>query len=83
MKRQYGKIMQRIAALMLGVFLMLGSVAQAAVNTAIGDIAGVPADLVNSDPFTLLPSTPTLVKSAFLTSSNTALTARAVDFTNG
>ncbi len=34
MKRQYGKIMQHIAALTLGVFLILSSVAQAADNTA-------------------------------------------------
>ena len=74
MKRQYGKIMQRLAALTLGVFLILSPMAQAAVNTAIGDIAGNPADLVNSDPFTLIPSTPTLVKAAFLTNGNTALT---------
>ena len=73
MKRQYEKIMQRIAALMLGAFLFASPMAQAAVNTAIGDIAGTPGDLVNSDPFELIASTPTLVKKAFLTSSNTAL----------
>ncbi len=73
MKRQYGKIMQRIAALTLGVFLILSSVAQAADNTAIGDVAGVGADLLDSNTFTLTPTTPTLVKAAFLTSDNTAL----------
>lgn len=73
MKRQYGKIMQRIAALMLGVFLMLGSVAQAAINTAIGDIAGDGLLLDDSNPFELLTSAPALVKAAFLTVGNTAL----------
>jgi len=75
MKRQYGKIMQRIAALMLGVFLMLGSVAQAAFNTALGDIDGVDADLDNSNAFELL-SSPSLelVKTAFLTSTGAELT---------
>lgn len=72
MKRQ-SKIMQRIAALMLGVFLTLGSVAQAADNTAVGDVAGVGADLADSNTFTLTASTPTLVKSAFLTVGNTPL----------
>jgi len=75
MKRQFGKITQRIAALMLGVLLTLGSVAQAADNTGIGDVAGVDADLVDSNTFTLLPSTPTLFKAAFLTVGNTALTS--------
>ena len=75
MKRQYGKIMQRIAALMLGVFLMLGSVAQAFTNTATGDIASVPGDLGDSNTFTLLAaSTPTLVKTAFLAGGGAALT---------
>ena len=73
MKRQYGKIMQRLAALTLGVFLILSSVAQAADNTGVGDVAGVGADLVDSNTFTLTASTPTLVKAAFLTSDNTAL----------
>ncbi len=53
MKRQYGKITQRIAALMLGVLLTLGSVAQAADNQGIGDVAGVGADLTDSNVFTL------------------------------
>ena len=75
MKRQYGKTLQRIAALMLGVFLILSPVAQAADNTGIGDVAGVGADLVDSNTFTLNASTPTLVKAAFLTIGNTALTS--------
>ncbi len=75
MKRQYGKIMQRLAALTLGVFLILSSVAQAAVNTAIGDVAGVGPDLADSNPFTLTRSTPTLVKRAFLAGGGAALTS--------
>ncbi len=73
MKRQFGKTLQRIAALTLGVLLILSPVAQAADNTGIGDVAGVGADLVDSNTFTLNASTPTLVKAAFLTSDNTAL----------
>ncbi len=75
MKRQFGKIVQHLAALMLGVLLTLGPVAQAADNTGTGDIAGVGADLVDSNIVTLTPSTPTLVKAVFLTSNNTALTS--------
>ncbi len=75
MKRQYGKIMQRLAALMLGVFLIASPMAQAAVNTAIGDVNDVGADLGDSNPFTLTASTPTLVKAAFLTIGNTPLTS--------
>ena len=75
MKRQFGKTLQRIAALTLGVFLILSPVAQAADNTGIGDVAGVGADLVDSNTFTLTASTPTLFKAAFLTSDNTALTS--------
>ena len=75
MKRQYGKIMQRIAALMLGAFLFASPMAQAATNTALGDIAGNGADLDDSNTFELLASTPTLVKAAFLTSDNTPLTS--------
>ena len=74
MKRQYGKIMQRIAALMLGAFLFASPMAQAATNTGLGDIAGVGADLGDSNAFELISSTPTLVKAAFLTADNTALT---------
>ncbi len=75
MKRQNGKIMQRVAALMLGVLLTLGTVAQAAFNAGTGDVAGVDADLTNSTPFELLSSpTLTLVKTAFLTSTGAELT---------
>ena len=75
MKRQYGKITQRIAALMLGVLLTLGSVAQAADNTGTGDVAGVPGDLTNSSIFQLFRSSPTLVKTAFLAGGGAALTS--------
>ena len=75
MKRQFGKIMQHLAALMLGVFLILSPVAQAAFNTGTGDVAGVDADLTNSTPFELLSSpTLALVKTAFLTSTGAELT---------
>ena len=67
--------MQRIAALMLGAFLFASPMAQAATNTALGDIAGNGADLDDSNTFELLASTPTLVKAAFLTSDNTPLTS--------
>ena len=75
MKRQFVKIMQHIAALTLGVLLTLGSVAQAADNTALGDVAGVGADLADSNTFTLVTFTAALQKRAFLTSDNTALTS--------
>jgi hypothetical protein len=77
MKRQYGKIMQRIAALMLGAFVFASPMAQAATNTALGDIAGVDADLDDSNIFELIASAPTLVKAAFLTSDGTPLTTGA------
>ena len=67
MKRQYGKITQPIAALMLGVLLTLGSVAQAEDNTGTGDVAGDSAALVDSNTFQLFSTaTLTLVKTAFL-----------------
>ncbi len=77
MKRQFGKTLQHIAALTLGVFLTLGHVAQAANNQGIGDVAGVGADLTDSNVF-ILSSTGSglvLVKTAFLTSSGTQLTS--------
>ena len=78
MKRQFGKTMQHIAALTLGVFLILSPGAQAALNTGTGDVAGDPAALVDSNAFELL-STPALglVKTAFLTSTGTQLTTGA------
>ncbi len=74
MKRQFVKTMQHIAALTFGVFLALGNVAQAADNTAVGDIAGNDPALVDSNTFTLVTYSPQLFKAAFLTSDNTALT---------
>ena len=75
MKRQFVKTMQRFAALTLGVLLTLGSVAQAADNTALGDVAGVPGDLTDSNTFSLVTFVAALQKRAFLTSDNTALTS--------
>ena len=75
MKRQYGKITQRIAALMLGAFLFASPMAQAATNTAIGDINGVDADLDDSNDFVLNSFLSRLEKRAFLTVGNTALTS--------
>jgi len=77
MKRQFGKTLQHIAALTLGVFLTLGHVAQAANNQGTGDVADVGADLTDSNVF-ILSSTGSglvLVKTAFLTSSGTQLTS--------
>ena len=77
MKRQFGKTLQHIAALTLGVFLTLGHVAQVANNQGTGDVAGVGADLTDSNVF-ILSSTGSglvLVKTAFLTSSGTQLTS--------
>ncbi len=75
MKRQYGKITQRIAALMLGVLLTLGSVAQAADNVGAGDVAGDTTALLDSSIFQLFTSSPTLVKTAFLAGGGAALTS--------
>ncbi len=68
MKRQFGKTLQHIAALTLGVFLVLSSVAEAATNTGTGDVAGDVAALGNSNAFDLSSASAlTLVKTAFLT----------------
>ena len=77
MKRQFGKTLQHIAALTLGVFLTLGHVAQAAPNQGTGDVADVGADLTDSNVFNLSStgSGLVLVKTAFLTSSGTQLTS--------
>ena len=75
MKRQYGKIKQRFAALMLGVLLTLGTVAQAANNQGFGDVAGVDAALGNSNIFVLNSSGAlALVKTAWLTADGTPIT---------
>jgi hypothetical protein len=75
MKRQFGKTLQRIAALTLGVFVTLSHVAEAATNTGTGDVAGVDAALVDSNVFTLNSSNPTLVKVAYLAGGGAALTS--------
>ncbi len=77
MKRQFGKYLQHIAAIMLGVFLTLGQVAQAEDNTGTGDVAGDPAALTDSNVFQLFSTGAafTLVKTAFLTSTGVQLTS--------
>ena len=77
MKRHFGSNKQHIAALMLGVLLTMGSVAQAEDNTGTGDVAGDGAALVDSDVFQLFSSGAalTLYKRAFLTSDGTQLTS--------
>ena len=74
MKRQFGKTLQHIAALMLGVLLTLGHVAQAAPNQGTGDVAGDGAALGDSNVFNLSSASAlTLVKTAFLTVGGTPL----------
>ncbi len=74
MKRQFEKTKQYLAALMLGVLLTLGSVAQAADNIGVGDVAGDPAALVDSNTFVLNSSGAlTLVKTAWLTVGGTPI----------
>jgi hypothetical protein len=88
MKRQFGKTLQHIAALTLGVFLTLGPAAQAATNTGTGDIGGVSAALGSSNAFDLSSSGAlTLVKTAFqtvsgaqLSSTDTVPAGTSVDF---
>ena len=77
MKRQFEKTLQHIAALTLGVFLTLGHVAQAAPNQGTGDVAGVGADLTDSNVFNLSStgSGLVLVKTAFLSSGGAQLTS--------
>ena len=78
MKRQFEKTKQYFAALMLGVLLTLGSVAQAADNIGVGDVAGDPAALVDSNTFQLFSSGAlTLVKTAWLTADGTPITSGA------
>ncbi len=78
MKRQFEKTKQYFAALMLGVLLTLGSVAQAADNIGVGDVAGDPAALVDSNTFALFSSGAlTLVKTAWLTADGTPITSGA------
>jgi hypothetical protein len=78
MKRQYAKLTQQLAAFMLGAFLVLSPVAEAALNTGTGDVAGDGAALIDSNAFELLSSgTLALFKTAFLTASGTQLTTGA------
>ena len=74
MKRQFEKTTQHLAALMLGVLLTLGSVAQAADNIGVGDIAGDPLALQDSIPFQLFSGGQlTLIKTAWLTAAGTPI----------
>lgn len=77
MKRQFAKSLQHVAALLLGVLLILSSVAQAADNTGTGDVAGDSAALGDSNVFQLFSTGAalTLVKTAFLTSTGAQLTS--------
>ena len=77
MKRQIVRKLQHIAALMLGVFLILSPVAQAADNTGTGDVAGDPAALADSNIFQLFGTALGLAKAAFLTVGGTQLTSGA------
>ncbi len=75
MKRQFEKTKQHIAALMLGVLLTLGSVAQAADNVGVGDIAGDTDALQNSDIFQLFSGGQLiLIKTAWFTSTGLPIT---------
>jgi uncharacterized repeat protein (TIGR01451 family) len=75
MKRQFAKILQRVAAVTISVVLMLSQVAKAEDNTGTGDIAGDGAALVDSNTFQLFSTGAalSLVKTAFLTGAGTEL----------
>lgn len=77
MKRQFVKSAQRLAALVLGVVLILSPVARAADNTGTGDVGGDPAALGDSNVFQLFSTGAplTLVKTAFLTGTGAPLTS--------
>ncbi len=76
MKRQIKKITQHIAALMLGVFLILSPMAHAADNVGTGDVAGDTDALVNSVAFVLNKTGALqLFKSAYLTVGGARLTS--------
>ncbi len=77
MKRQIIRKLQHVAALMLGVFLILSPVAQAADNQGTGDVASDPAALVDSNIFQLFSTGAvlTLVKTAYLNSTGVELTS--------
>jgi hypothetical protein len=76
MKRQVTTL-QHFAALMLGVFLILSPLAQAADNTGTGDVSGDTNALVDSNVFQLFTTGAalTLVKTAFLNSTGVQLTS--------
>ena len=79
MKRQYVKTLQHIAALTLGVLLILSPVAQAEDNQGTGDVNGDTAAMVDSNIFELFNiDALTLVKTAFLTSDGSQLTSGAI-----
>jgi uncharacterized repeat protein (TIGR01451 family) len=63
-------------AALAALLLATGPLARAADNTATGDIAGVDADLTDSNTFTINSATLALVKTAFLT-DGTQLTSGA------
>jgi len=76
MKRQFEKTKQHLAALMLGVLLTLGSVAQAADNIGVGDVAGDTTALGDSNTFILNSSGALdLVKTAWLTATGAPITS--------
>jgi hypothetical protein len=78
MKRQYVKIKQHLAALMLGVLLTLGSVAHAADNQGFGDVAGDTNALTDSLIFQLFSSGQLeLVKTAWYTATGLPITTGA------
>jgi hypothetical protein len=76
MKRQV-TTPQHFAALMLGVFLILSPLAQAADNTGTGDVSGDTNALVDSNVFQLFTTGAalTLVKTAFVNSTGVQLTS--------
>ncbi len=77
MKRQIVRKLQHTAALMLGVFLILSPVAQAADNQGTGDVASDPAALVDTNIFQLFSTGAALrlVKTAYLNSTGVELTS--------
>jgi len=56
----------RLLAILAALFILVPVTAHAADNTATGNVAGVDADLANSNTFTLNTTTLALVKAAFL-----------------
>ncbi len=78
MKWQFEKTTQYLAALMLGVLLTLGSLAQAADNIGVGDVAGDNDALLNSTIFQLFSGGQlTLIKTAWLTADGTPIASGA------